>query len=868
MRHGIVTALLFIIAVAACAAAVSPRASRASALLPVHVEGGKFIDSAGRERHFRGVNVVYKDFPFLPNVTAFDANLSFVEDDLDLLVSLGVNLVRLGVMWPGLFPRAGSESSAAYLEAVRKIVRMCEAKSVYLVLEPHQDEMSPLFCGEGFPDWWVDAHAASTNFPVPVQPEPFAGALGAGPTSGAGSGTRVAAAGPGPVPTRAQCDRHSSFSYIWTDDAARAYQTFYERGAGTGFARYWATVAQAFADEPAVIGGELFNEPFPGDVFGRPELRRNAFADRENLEPMYRNVTRAVRAAREDGGAGVPQRKFALAYEPSWPVGDQDLNASSLLPPTSGFTALPDPEGAQIYAFHYYTPPCSPDVGGYLDARLADARRLGGAAPFASELNLSAGSAAQERAMRATLRAFEERRISYAGWQYKSYSGSLPGGTCTGCGNSFFNQTDGAPNLFMQRAMARPLAQAVAGRTERIVVGADRYRLEFSLLPETGGSAPRPTVVVVPGLWTPGGSDFSVAVDAPPGATTAVRRFRAAGRALKVADGAAGVDVPPWTRVEIDVRGPRGAEGCAETAKSCAVAVEILPSPAIGATRAIAPGVVMPRVSLGHPDGPSRHGHATLNETQALELWLSAEVGGAGVDTALDYRNQRQVGAAVRAALRAGRPRGSIFLTTKIPAVATSDAALALVREDVAELALPSGGGAGSDPPLDLVLIHFPGLTPSGASDPAAIRATWRGLESALALGLTRAIGVSNFERSDLEVVLALNGTVPAVNQCQMSVGSHDDARMRFTQAKGIAYEAYSPFGREQPGINFADPRLVRIAEAHGVSVPQVCLRWIVQQDCLVAVSSTKLSHDVSDLALFGFALDDAEMAELSAMTF
>ena len=106
---------------------------------------------------------------------------------------------------------------------------------------------------------------------------------------------------------------------------------------------------------------------------------------------------------------------------------------------------------------------------------------------------------------------------------------------------------------------------------------------------------------------------------------------------------------------------------------------------------------------------------------------------------------------------------------------------------------------------------------------------------------------------------------MPAVNQCQMSVGSHDDATIAFCQKNGIAYEAYSPLGRGS--LNTSDPRIVKIAANHpGKSVFQICLRWIVQQDCLMAVSSTKLAHDLSDLDLFDFELTTEEMATLSAI--
>ena len=66
--------------------------------------------------------------------------------------------------------------------------------------------------------------------------------------------------------------------------------------------------------------------------------------------------------------------------------------------------------------------------------------------------------------------------------------------------------------------------------------------------------------------------------------------------------------------------------------------------------------------------------------------------------------------------------------------------------------------------------------------------------------------------------------------------------------------------------INFQDPTLQQIAKAHNVSVFQICLRWILQQQCTIAVSSTKLSHDLSDLDVFNFILTESEMETLSSM--
>ena len=173
-------------------------------------------------------------------------------------------------------------------------------------------------------------------------------------------------------------------------------------------------------------------------------------------------------------------------------MGDQDTTPTSVLPSTSGFTALPggakvgaegvagaegvegaagveevegvrDPpiDYAPVYSFHWYVPPCSGNLTEYLDGRLADAKRLS-SVPFASEFNVYASDDASRVAMAGVFGEFEARAVGYTGWQYKSYSGSLANGTCTGCGNSFFFN-NGSLNTFAAASIARPFAQYIAG---------------------------------------------------------------------------------------------------------------------------------------------------------------------------------------------------------------------------------------------------------------------------------------------------------------------------------------------------------------------------------------------------------------------
>lgn len=259
----------------------------------------------------------------------------------------------------------------------------------------------------------------------------------------------------------------------------------------------------------------------------------------------------------------------------------------------------------------------------------------------------------------------------------------------------------------------------------------------------------------------------------------------------------------------------------------------------------IAKGVFMPRVSMGHSDSSS------ATSKQVAALWLKE--GGRGLDTANSYHNQDQVGAAVK---ESGIPRASIFITTKIFCAGNASGAAAAIDADLKMLGLPQ---------VDLMLIHrpypYPGH-PEQCHTPRGRAETWKGLEQALAAGKTRAIGVSNFNSTELAALLETASVTPAINQCKLSVGAHDDVTISFCKAHGIQYEAYSPLR----GGEMSLPAVEKIGTSHGKSGAQVVLRWIIQQGHLLATSADNAGFDKEDLDLFDWSLTAAEMETLSAI--
>ena len=203
-------------------------------------------------------------------------------------------------------------------------------------------------------------------------------------------------------------------------------------------------------------------------------------------------------------------------------------------------------------------------------------------------------------------------------------------------------------------------------------------------------------------------------------------------------------------------------------------------------TLEIAPGVRMPFVSDGIIlDAQANH----TGEVKGLDLFV--KLGGRGVDTAWSYHNQPAVGKAIREASVA---REEIFLTTKIECMGTAEAAYAAIELDLRCAAASVSGAclpqpASQRPPLtslvwsfcrllglkqiDLVIIHAPyhgygepySNCSKGPAGAAARRATWRGMEKAVKDGLTRTIGLSNFDVEYMNEIMEGAEIPPAVNQ-------------------------------------------------------------------------------------------------------
>ncbi|MBC1893191.1 aldo/keto reductase [Listeria booriae] len=233
------------------------------------------------------------------------------------------------------------------------------------------------------------------------------------------------------------------------------------------------------------------------------------------------------------------------------------------------------------------------------------------------------------------------------------------------------------------------------------------------------------------------------------------------------------------------------------------------------------------------------------DEKEAIEaIQVAIESGYRAIDTAKVYENEEYVGQAIR---ETGIAREALTITSKLwNADHGYDETLRAFDTTLKKLQLDY---------LDLYLIHWPVL---------AYKDSWRAMERLYNEGLIKSIGVSNFHQHHLENLFTTANEKPVIDQIEIHPLLSQKPLKAYLESQDIVHEAWSPLA--QGGELLTNQTLQSIADKYNITIPQVILRWHLNNGSVIIPKSVTPERIRANIDLFGFDLAASDMAEIDAL--
>lgn len=248
-------------------------------------------------------------------------------------------------------------------------------------------------------------------------------------------------------------------------------------------------------------------------------------------------------------------------------------------------------------------------------------------------------------------------------------------------------------------------------------------------------------------------------------------------------------------------------------------------------------GAKMPAIGYGTMELPQRGAELVAYAIQS---------GYRLIDTARKYGTEEKVGEGIRAS---GIAREELWVTTKVTELDAREA-------DFLRSAETSLKAMQLDY-VDLLLVHWP-------QPKVPFSETLGALAKAKRRGMARHIGISNFTIAMLDEAVRVCPEPLITNQVEYHAYLPQDRMLAALKRHGMILTAYCPMAR---GKLLDDPVVGEIAGAHGKTIGQVCLRWLIQQSMVAAVPRPlEETHIREDLDVFDWSLSEDEMRRISAL--
>ena len=231
-------------------------------------------------------------------------------------------------------------------------------------------------------------------------------------------------------------------------------------------------------------------------------------------------------------------------------------------------------------------------------------------------------------------------------------------------------------------------------------------------------------------------------------------------------------------------------------------------------------------------------------DNEAYEATLQAiQMGYRHIDTAHIYRNEEQVGKAIK---DSGVPREDLFIATKVwPSDFGYESTLQAFQTSLDKLGLDY---------LDLYLLHWPRSYQENAD-------SWRALETLYSQGKVKAIGVCNFKIHHLEHLFETAQIKPMLNQIEFHVELQNIRLQEFCESHGIYLEAYAPLLSKNVADIVNNETLNQIGQKHNASAAQIAIAWLMERGAIVLPKSVNEKRLKENFEAEQITLDAEDMA-------
>ncbi|XP_059073043.1 non-functional NADPH-dependent codeinone reductase 2 [Cryptomeria japonica] len=284
----------------------------------------------------------------------------------------------------------------------------------------------------------------------------------------------------------------------------------------------------------------------------------------------------------------------------------------------------------------------------------------------------------------------------------------------------------------------------------------------------------------------------------------------------------------------------------------------------VGGSAELNTGARIPLIGLGTAS-------MNTNEEDIKAAVIAAlQVGYRHFDTARAYGSEHALGKALNSAFQSGLvSREDVFVTTKLQNTEHDDP-VATIKDSLMNLQLEY---------VDLFLIHWPiklrteiPFSPLKEEDflPLDIKSTWQGMEQCMEMGLTKAIGVSNFSSKKIEDLLKHAKIPPAVDQVEMHPNWQQKKLRDYCSKHNIHVSAWSPLGAPNTpwGSNAVmdNPLFQEIAQKYGKTRAQVMLRWAIDQGVSPVPKSYNAARIAENFQVFDWSLTPDDHEKISKL--